>query len=400
MTTGIGGSSTTQELAAIRPWANPAAPIGAEERQARLERARRLTAEAGAGALLIGAGASLRYFAGVSWSASERLVAMLLPVRGRPILIAPSFELGSLEAELMIEADLRLWEEDENPFALVADALSEAGQATLAIDPAMSFLFVERLRRAAPSLDIVEGSPIVDGSRMYKSPAEIALLQQAKSMTLEVHRRAARALAPGIRASEVTRFLDEAHRAIGAPAGNGFCIVQFGRSTAFPHGLPGDAQLHEGDIVLIDVGCVIEGYHSDITRTYVFGEASAKQRQIWNLEKEAQAAAFGAAQPDRPCEEVDAAARRVLERAGLGPDYRLPGLPHRTGHGIGLSIHEPAYLVRGDRTPLAPGMCFSNEPMIVIPDEFGVRLEDHFYMTENGPAWFTGPSHSIDNPFG
>jgi Xaa-Pro dipeptidase len=264
----------------------------------------------------------------------------------------------------------------------------------------MSFLFVERLRRAAPSLDIVEGSPIVDGSRMYKSPAEIALLQQAKSMTLEVHRRAARALAPGIRASEVTRFLDEAHRAIGAPAGNGFCIVQFGRSTAFPHGLPGDAQLHEGDIVLIDVGCVIEGYHSDITRTYVFGEASAKQRQIWNLEKEAQAAAFGAAQPDRPCEEVDAAARRVLERAGLGPDYRLPGLPHRTGHGIGLSIHEPAYLVRGDRTPLAPGMCFSNEPMIVIPDEFGVRLEDHFYMTENGPAWFTGPSHSIDNPFG
>lgn len=235
---------------------------------------------------------------------------------------------------------------------------------------------------------------------MYKSPAEIALLQQAKSMTLEVHRRAARALAPGIRASEVTRFLDEAHRAIGAPGGNSFCIVQFGRSTAFPHGLPGDAELREGDIVLIDVGCVIQGYNSDITRTYVFGSANAKQRQIWALEKEAQAAAFAAAQPGRPCEEVDAAARRVLQNAGLGPDYRLPGLPHRTGHGIGLSIHEPAYLVRGDRTPLTAGMCFSNEPMIVIPDEFGVRLEDHFYMTENGPAWFTEPSHSIDNPFG
>jgi Xaa-Pro dipeptidase len=400
MTTGIGGSSPAQELAAIRPWADRAAPIGNEERQARLEKARRLTAEAGARALLIGAGTSLRYFAGVTWSATERLVAMLLPVKGKPILIAPAFELGSLEAELTIDADLRLWEEDENPFALVADALREAGQSRLAIDPAMSFQFVERMRRAAPSLDVIEGSPIVDGCRMQKSAAELALLQQAKSMTLEVHRRAARALTPGIRASEVTRFLDEAHRAIGAPRGNDFCIVQFGRSTAFPHGLPGDAELREGDIVLIDVGCVVEGYHSDITRTYVFGEASAKQRQIWDLEKEAQAAAFEAAQPGRPCEDVDAAARRVLERAGLGPDYRLPGLPHRTGHGIGLSIHEPAYLVRGDRTPLAPGMCFSNEPMIVIPDEFGVRLEDHFYMTENGPAWFTEPSRSIDNPFG
>jgi Xaa-Pro dipeptidase len=400
MTTGIGGSSPAQELAAIRPWANPAPAIAGAERAQRLDKARQLTAQAGAGALLIGAGASLRYFAGVSWGPSERLVAMLLPVEGRPILIAPTFELGTLEAELTIEADLRLWEEDESPSALVAGALRDIGATVLAIDPAMAFLFVERIRRAAPSLDIVDASPIVDGCRMCKSPAEIALLQQAKSMTLEVHRRAARALAPGIRASEVTRFLDEAHRAIGAAGGNDFCIVQFGRSTAFPHGLPGDAELGEGDIVLIDTGCVIQGYHSDITRTYVFGEADATQRRIWDLEKEAQAAAFEAAQIGRPCEEVDAAARWVLEKAGLGPDYRLPGLPHRTGHGIGLSIHEPAYLVRGDRTPLATGMCFSNEPMIVIPGEFGVRLEDHFYMTDSGPKWFTEPSHAIDDPFG
>lgn len=400
MTAQIGGSTPAQELAAIQSWANPAPPIGAAERQQRLDKARHLMAASGAGAFLVGAGASLRYFTGIPWSASERLVAMLLRPDARPILIAPAFELGSLEADLKIDADIRLWEEDENPFALVADALREAGQATLAIEPGMSFLFVERLRRVAPSLDIVEASPIVDGCRMYKSAAELALLQQAKSMTLEVQRRAALALTPGIRASEVTRFLNEAHRAIGAPGGNSFCIVQFGRSTAFPHGLPGDAELREGDIVLIDVGCVIQGYNSDITRTYVFGEANQEQRRIWNLEKEAQAAAFDAAQPGRPCEEVDAAARRVLEKAGLGPDYRLPGLPHRTGHGIGLSIHEPAYLVRGDRTPLAAGMCFSNEPMIVVPDRFGVRLEDHFYMTENGPAWFTGPSHSINRPFG
>ncbi|HEU4969336.1 Xaa-Pro peptidase family protein, partial [Sphingomonas sp.] len=273
MTTGIGGSSPAQELAATRPWADPAPSITKEERERRLDKARRLTADAGAGALLIGAGASLRYFAGVSWGASERLVAMLLPVEGRPIVIAPAFELGTLEAELSLDADLRLWQEDESPSALVADALREAGAATLAIDPAMAFLFVERIRRVAPSLDIIDASPIVDGCRMYKSPAELALLQQAKSMTLEVHRRAARALSPGIRASEVARFLDEAHRAIGAPGGNAFCIVQFGRSTAFPHGLPGDAALSEGDIVLIDTGCTIQGYHSDITRTYVFGEA-------------------------------------------------------------------------------------------------------------------------------
>jgi len=400
MTNGIGGSTAAQELGTITPWADIAPPIGKAEREQRLEKARRLMIGNGADALLIGAGASLRYFAGVPWGASERLVAMLLPKSGRPILIAPVFEKGTLEADLLIDADLRLWEEDESPSALVAGALREIGATRLAIDPAMAFLFVERLRAAAPSLDLVEGGAIVDGCRMYKSAAELALLQQAKSMTLEIQRRAALILQPGIRASEVARFLDQAHRAIGAASGNGFVIVQFGRASAFPHGLPGDAELREGDIVLIDVGCVIEGYHSDITRTYVFGEPNADQRRIWNLEKEAQAAAFDAAQVGATCEAVDYAARAVLEKAGLGPDYRLPGLPHRTGHGIGLSIHEPAYLVRGDKTPLAPGMCFSNEPMIVVPDSFGVRLEDHFYITENGPRWFTRPSHSIERPFG
>jgi Xaa-Pro dipeptidase len=400
VTNGIGGSSAQKELAAITPWAAIAPPIAVAEREARIAKARDRMGEQGADALLIGAGASLNYFAGVAWGASERLVALLVPRIGRPIMIAPRFERGTLEADLKVEIDLRLWEEDENPSELVAQALREIGATRLAIDPAIGFLFVERIRRVAPGLDLVEGSAIVDGCRMYKSPTEIALLQQAKSMTIEVHRRAARILQPGIRASAVTRFLDEAHRAIGAPGGNGFAIVQFGRATAFPHGLPGDGVLEEGDIVLIDVGCTIGGYHSDITRTYVFGDPTPEQRRIWDLEHEAQAAAFAAAEPGLPCEAVDYAARAVLERAGLGPDYRLPGLPHRTGHGIGLSIHEPAYLVRGDTTPLATGMCFSNEPMIVLPDQFGVRLEDHFYMTDAGPKWFTEPAPSIDRPFG
>ena len=397
--TGIGGSSTSEQLATTAPWDEIAPPISREERLARIEKARALTRDSGADALIIGAGASLRYFAGVPWGGSERLVAMLIPVNGDPLIIAPFFELGSLEAELQITASFRLWQEDESPTALVADACRAWGAGTLAIDPALPFLFVDRIAKDAPGLTLLSGAAAVDGCRMHKSPAEIALMQQAKSMTLEVHRRAALTLREGIRASEVVRFIDEAHRAIGG-VGSSFCIVQFGRGTAFPHGLPGDPELREGDMVLIDTGTTVQGYHSDITRSYVFGTPNDEQRCIWDLEKAAQAAAFVAAQPGRPCESVDQAARDVLEAAGLGPDYALPGLPHRTGHGIGLSIHEPAYLVRGDTTPLGLGMCFSNEPMIVIPDRFGIRLEDHFYMTENGPRWFTQPQMAIDRPFG
>ncbi|WP_260609860.1 Xaa-Pro peptidase family protein [Sphingomonas sp. IC081] len=397
---GIGGSNAAEQLAQIRPWADPAPAITLDERMARIDKARRLTRDIGAEALLVTAGASLNYFAGLAWSESERLVALLLPVDGAPILIAPRFELGTLEAGLLIEADFRLWEEDESPTALLAAALREKGVSRLAIDPAMSYLFVDRIARDAPSATLVSGAPVIDGCRMVKSAAELALMQQAKSMTLEVHRRAASILRPGIRASEVARFIDEAHRAIGAPGGNAFVIVQFGLASAYPHGLPGDRELQEGEIVLIDTGCRVAGYHSDITRTYVFGEANDEQRAIWELERTAQQAAFDAVEPGKPCELVDYAARAVLEKAGLGPDYKLPGLPHRTGHGIGLSIHEPAYLVRGDKTPLAPGMCFSNEPMIVIPDRFGVRLEDHFYVTDSGAKWFTEPQPSIDKPFG
>lgn len=391
----IGGSTAETELADLALWADRAPAITLAERRDRLAQVRMRMEAMGAQALLVNAGMSLRYFAGVPWGATERLVAMLLPLQGEPIMICPRFELGSLTADMAFDADMRLWEEDEDPFALLAASLG--GVATLAIDPALPFQMAERLRRAAPNVRLVDGAPAIDGCRMRKSPAEIALMQQAKVMTLEVHRRAARILAPGITTGAVKRFIDQAHRALGA-AGSSFCIVQFGHATAFPHGLPGEQALEEGQLVLIDTGCTIEGYHSDITRTYAFGNVSDEERTIWSLEKEAQAAAFAAARLGVPCEQVDAAARVVLEKAGLGPDYRLPGLPHRTGHGIGLSIHEPAYLVRGDKTPLDIGMCFSNEPMIVVPDRFGVRLEDHFYMTETGARWFTEPQPAIDRP--
>lgn len=395
----IGGSTIAAELAGLaRPQVAPA-PISRDERLQRIERARRLTADSGADALIINAGASLRYFTGVTWGASERLVAMILPVEGEPVMICPAFESGSLAAVLDIAADVRLWEEDENPFALVATALRDSGTNVVAIDPALAFEMAGRLSAQMPGLRLLDASPVVNGCRMYKSPAELALMQHAKNLTLEVHRRAARILAPGISTADVRRFIDDAHRALGT-AGNTFCIVQFGEGTSYPHGLPGEQRLREDDIVLIDTGCSVEGYNSDITRTYVFGTATEEQRRMWELEQAAQAAAFASAQLGVECQAVDAAARDLLTRAGLGPDYRLPGLPHRTGHGIGLSIHEPAYLVRGDRTPLAPGMCFSNEPMIVVPGRFGIRLEDHFYMTDRGPKWFTQPSASIDAPFG
>jgi Xaa-Pro dipeptidase len=269
----------------------------------------------------------------------------------------------------------------------------------LAIDDQVALFVYLGLRRAFGDARLADAGPLIHRLRRCKSASEIALMAHAKAITLEVQRQAWENLATGMRMSDVMRFIDERHRSLGAEGGSSFCLVSFGTDTTLPHGGDVDRALCENDIVLIDTGCRIDGYNSDITRTYVHGEPTARMRDIWALEKEAQAAAFAAAQLGAPCESVDAAARGLLERAGFGPAYRLPGLPHRTGHGIGLDVHEAPNLVRGDATPLAPGMCFSNEPMIVLPGAFGVRLEDHFYMTENGPAWFTPPSHSLDEPF-
>ncbi|MBB5356942.1 Xaa-Pro dipeptidase [Rhodanobacter sp. ANJX3] len=395
----IGGLSFEQAEAALTPWKERAAPIGAEEYQHRLEQARRLMRERGDEALLITAGASLRYFTGISWGASERLVAMLLTLEGDPFVLCPAFEEGSLQHALKISAITRLWEEHEDPQQQVADLVAAHRVRRLALDPAATFLIYGRLRTVLGACELVDGSPIVDGCRMQKSAAELALMRQATAMTLQVHRLAAGLMHEGIGIGEVRRFIDRAHRALGADGGSTFCIVQFGHATAYPHGIPGEQQLRPNELVLIDTGCSVEGYQSDITRTYVFGEPSVVQARIWSLEQAAQRAAFDTVRPGVACAEVDAAARRILEAAGLGPNYRLPGLPHRTGHGCGLSIHETPYLVRGNETALAPGMCCSDEPMIVVPGEFGIRLEDHFHVTEDGAQWFTEPSPAIDVPF-
>lgn len=398
MIKGIGGSNATEQLGKMQNWPSPAPAIGADVYEARLAQARVLMQAEGADALIIGAGASLRYFSNIAWGATERFVAMILTQNGKPVFICPNFEEGTLRASLAIDADIWCWEEDENPYALGAAALNAQAARRIAIDPAMAFTMTERFRGL--NFDsIFDATEIIDGCRMCKSAAEIALMQQAKSMTLEVQRRAALILEPGISATAVRHFIEAGHRKLGA-AGSSFCIVLFGEATSYPHGIPGEQYLQEGDVVLIDTGCTVHGYNSDITRTYVFGEPTSEQRRVWAWEHEAQAAAFKAAKLGVPCENVDKAARDYLTGVGLGPEYHLPGLPHRTGHGIGLNIHEAPYLVRGDKTSLAPGMCFSNEPMIVMPGQFGIRLEDHFYMGENGPVWFTEPSPSIDAPFG
>ena len=400
MTTGVGGSDAATELAAIRPMLDGVQAIAQDEYRARLQRARSLLEDNRASALYLNAGTNLRYFTGTAWSPSERLVGALLTAEGDLHYIAPAFERNTLQGFMGLEGEIHCWEEHEDPYRLVASILSDGRRAPerIAVDESAPFFLVDGLSRALPDTHLQASTAITGHCRARKSAAELALMQRAKDITLQIHSHCARILREGITTEEVTEFIHAAHRAAGT-AGSYFCIVLFGPDSAFPHGVARPKALEKGDMVLIDTGCQVEGYISDITRSYVFGEPSDRQREIWTVEKAAQQAAFAAVVPGKPCGAIDAAARGVIEGAGLGPDYQLPGLPHRTGHGIGLAIHEAPYLVRGDDTPLAEGMCFSNEPMICLPGHFGVRLEDHFYVTENGARWFTEPAASIDEPF-
>jgi Xaa-Pro dipeptidase len=373
----------------------PPPAIGLAERQARLEHLRGQMDAGGVAAVLLGATSSLKYFTGVSWHPSERFCGAI--VHGDRIeYVAPRFELDKVSQLIGVPGDVLTWEEHESPYRLIADRL--AVNAKLGLDDQIALFMYRRLRGEMDDTRLADAGPMINVLRRRKSVAEIALMQHAKDITLEVQHRAWKQLRAGQRASEVERFIADQHRALGGN-GNTFCIVSFAEDTSLPHGGEGDRSLTEGDVVLIDTGTQIDGYNSDITRTYVFGTPTKDLRAAWDAEKEAQAAAFEAAQIGSPCETPDHAARAVLERHGYGPDYRLPGLPHRTGHGIGLDVHEAPNLCRGDVTLLAAGMCFSDEPMVVLPNRFGVRHEDHFYMTERGPRWFTQPAHSLDDPF-
>ena len=399
MTKGVGGTSAKAALALLSNMTAGAKPIQTQEYQARIQKAQALMTAQNMDALYVNAGASLLYFTGTHWRPSERLVGAILFPDGAPLYIAPAFEKGTLEQFTRIEGEIITWEEHENPYQKLTDQF-DFTSGKVGLDEATPFFITNGIAKAAPGLNFTNGASISALCRRQKSPAELALMQCAKDMTLAVHKATASMLYAGISTGEVGAFIDLAHKKVGAEAGSYFKIILFGPDSSFPHGVRNPKKLEKGDMVLIDTGCKLHDYISDITRSYVFGEPSETQRKVWNAEKAAQAAAFEAAQIGIRCGDVDLAARAELEKWGFGPGYNTPGLPHRTGHGIGLEIHEWPYLNWGDDTLLEPGMCFSNEPMICLYGEFGVRLEDHFYMTEAGPKWFTQPSKSIDDPFG
>ncbi|RGP37108.1 M24 family metallopeptidase [Pseudotabrizicola alkalilacus] len=348
----------------------------------------------GIGAVWLDATASLTYYTGLALHASERLHGALVRADGSLTYVTPQFERPKLETLLRLPGEIAVWEEDEDPFALIASRAT----GRIALDPGMSFGFANRVM-ALPDLAVCSAQDLIAAQRCRKSAAELAILQAAMDASYRVHKAVHAGLRPGISTREVADFVNAAHRAMGmTPV---FVAVQFGEATAYPHGVPYAQVLTPGDMVLVDLGGSLHGYQSDITRTYVFGTPTARQSQLWACEHRAQMAGFAAAGlPEATCASVDAAARGSLTADGFGPGYSVPGLPHRTGHGLGLELHEEPWIVAGNQTVLEPGMCFSIEPMLCVYGECGVRLEDIVYMTESGPVWFCPPSPSALIPFG
>ena len=391
-------SGQDSRFTGLKPMISDVVPIGDEERRRRIDKARRLMAGAKLDAVIIEGGTSLVYFTGVNWGLSERTFLWVLPAKGEPGWIAPKFEEDRAREQVRFGTDVRTWEEDEDPFRLIVQMLDDRGLRTgrIGLEEKTRFFVFDGLRRAGAGFEYLSADPVTAGSRMIKSPAEIALMQKAMDITVAAYRAVFALIREGMTKSEFGALGQAAHRALGVTGG---LSAEFGEHSSLPHGSIKPRALRSGDNIQTDGGCGVEGYRSDISRALAFGKPTDKYRRLWDLEKKAQEAAFRAAKPDAPCEAVDAAARKVLTDAGLGPDYKVPGLPHRTGHGIGMDGHEWTYLVRGNKRPMKPGMCFTNEPMIIVPGEFGIRLEDCFYMTEDGARWFTKPSPSLDQPF-
>ncbi|MES2305737.1 MAG: Xaa-Pro peptidase family protein [Gemmatimonadota bacterium] len=386
-------------IQALTPMTSGVVPISLDERRERMAKARRLMIQHGLGAVLLEGGSSMHYFTGMNWGLSERPFIAVLPAHGEVAFVCPGFEEARARELLRFPADVRVWQEDESPYRVIAQLLRDRGvrAGRVGVEERLRFFVMDGVRKVAPTLQFTSADPVTAGCRMYKSAAEIALLQRANDITLAAHKATLASLREGMTQHDLTGLMESALvRLGGSDAG---ALAGFGVASAFPHGSVQPQHLREGDIVLLDAGCSIEGYVADITRTTVFGKPTSRQTEIWNLERKAQDAAFAAAQPGATCGSVDAAARKVLTDAGFGPGYKVPGLPHRTGHGIGLDGHEWTNFVKGNPAILAPGMCFSDEPTIVMYGEFGVRLEDCLYITEAGPRFFTPQSPAIDRPF-
>ena len=375
-------------------------PVGRDERFARLAKARALMQRHGLGAILVESGPSLDYYTGVQWWRSERLTGVVIPVQGDPIIVTPFFEQPSIAEMLQVPAEIRTWQEDDEPLKLVADFLKERKVADLpvAFEETNRFWIMDRLKQQLPGVLIVNANPVVRAQRMIKSPAELALMQAANDIMLASLRYAGERTRVGMTAADIDAMIAAVHKQMGSAYDGGLVLI--GEASAYPHGSKKPHIVQNGDIVLLDCTSSVHGYQADITRTFVVGAPSPEQRKLWDQVHRGQQIAIESARVGVPAGAVDDAVRRAYESWGFGPGYRLPGLSHRTGHGIGMEVHEPVNLVHGETTPLAPGMCFSDEPGLYIPGKFGVRLEDCWHMTTSGPKFFTQPPPSIDQPFG
>ena len=399
----VSNESTSQETSvfdSLQLMTKGVVPISVEERKSRIKKAQQLMKENGLKAILLDAGTSLKYFTGVSWWGSERPMVAVIPVSGEVSYVCPKFEESRLLKKITIGKNTFPWEEDESPYAQIGNALKASGisKGKIGIEERFRYFILNGLQKDAPNYTYVSADSVTIPCRIIKSKAEIALMQKATDITIEAVKVGLASLKVGSTPSDFSSAVAKAHRMMGAS--HGFALANFGPDSAYPHGSGQPQILKKGDIVLIDCGCTVEGYNSDLSRTIVFGaEPTKRQQEIWDLEKKSQAAGYKAAQIGNELQQVDFDARQVLIDAGFGPDYKLPGLPHRTGHGIGMDGHEWGNAVRGNTTKLEPGMCFSIEPNISIVGEFGVRHEDCVYMTEEGPKWFSQPSPSISQPF-
>ena len=399
---GLAGAAGSSPRAAgeLHDITGDAVPIGVDERRARIARAQRLMQQQGIVALLLEAGSALIYFTGVRWWRSERFTGALIPASGEIAFVTPYFEEPSVRESMTFGDDVRTWHEHENPFDLVAGILRDRGlkDGKIGVEETVRYFIVDGVKKAAPGFDMVSGKDVTRGCRMYKSPAELALMQKANDVTMAAYRHVYANIDGDMSPADISTMMTEATRVLGgAPR---FASVLLNEASAYPHGSRRTERLQEGGIILMDCGCAVHDYESDISRTWVFGEPSAKQRDVWNTVRRGQDLALETAMPGTPAGTVDDVVRSYYESKGYGPGYRTPGLSHRLGHGIGMDGHEPVNLVHGEETMLAPGMCFSNEPGIYIFGEFGVRLEDCLHVSEDGPQLFTELSPSIDKPFG
>ena len=383
-----------------RPAKASAAPaIRAEEHEARLAKVQGLMQQRKLAGLLVEAGSSLEYFTGVHWWRSERTTAALIPAEGRVVVVTPYFEEPSVHESLKVAADVRTWKEDESPFELIAGAFREHTglPGPLAVEATTRFFIVDRVVRiVGRRANVVPADQLVNDCRMIKSAAELALMQAANDITIDMLRHVHATVATGMHGTDILDLVISTTGRLGGT--HEFGLVLLNEASAYPHGSVKSQQVHEGSVILIDTGCSVHGYQSDITRTWVSGEPSARQREVWNTVKRGQEIALETAKLGTPVGAIDRAIRTFFEQKGWSRDYALPGLSHRTGHGIGMDVHEAPYLVRNDETLLQAGMCFSDEPGLYTPGEFGIRLEDCWHMTEGGPKTFTALARSIERP--